>query len=159
MDATERKEIVERFRSAPGKLERSIDGLGEYQLEFRPAPGKWNIREIAIHLCDSEIVAAHRIRRVLAENDARLTSYDQDLWASNLKYGKRNLNNGVELFRLLRKSTSELFEDLTEVDWERTGIHDQHGKMTLLDLVRLYAEHCENHVAQIRQIRLELSKQ
>lgn len=159
MDATERKEIVERFRSAPGKLERSIDGLGEYQLEFRPAPGKWNIREIAIHLCDSEIVAAHRIRRVLAENDARLTSYDQDLWASNLKYSKRNLNNGVELFRLLRKSTSELFEDLTEVDWERTGIHDQHGKMTLLDLVRLYAEHCENHVAQIRQIRLELSKQ
>ncbi|MBK7993717.1 MAG: DinB family protein [Blastocatellia bacterium] len=159
MDATERKEIVERFRSAPGKLERSIDGLGEYQLEFRPAPGKWNIREIAIHLCDSEIVAAHRIRRVLAENDARLTSYDQDLWASNLKYGKRNLNNGVELFRLLRKSTSELFEDLTEADWERTGIHDEHGKMTLLDLVRLYAEHCENHVAQIRQIRLELSKQ
>ncbi|MFY9224279.1 MAG: DinB family protein [Blastocatellia bacterium] len=159
MDATERKEIVERFRSAPGKLERSIDGLGEYQLEFRPAPGKWNIREIAIHLCDSEIVAAHRIRRVLAEDDAKLTSYDQDLWASNLKYGKRNLNNGVELFRLLRKSTSELFEGLTEADWERTGIHDEHGKMTLLDLVRLYAEHCENHVAQIRQIRLELSKQ
>lgn len=159
MDATERKEIVERFRSAPGKLERSIDGLGEYQLEFRPAPGKWNIREIAIHLCDSEIVAAHRIRRVLAENDPKLTSYDQDLWASNLKYGKRNLNNAVELFRLLRKSTSELFEDLTEADWERIGIHDEHGKMTLLDLVRLYAEHCENHVGQIRQIRLELSKQ
>ncbi len=159
MDAVERKEILERFRSGHGKLERSIDGLGEYELEFRQAPGKWNIREIAIHLCDSEIVAAHRIRRVLAEEDAILTSYDQDKWASRLNYGKRNLGQAIELFRLLRKSSSELFQEIDENEWQRTGVHDEHGHMSLLDLVKLYAEHCENHVSQIRQIRLELSKQ
>lgn len=159
MDASERKEIIERFRSGHGRLERSIDDLGEYQLEFRPAPNKWNIREIVIHLCDSEIVAAHRIRRVLAEDEPLLTSYDQDKWASRLSYNKRNLHHATELFKLLRKSTSELFEDLSENDWQRTGVHDEHGKMSLIDLVRLYAEHCESHVSQIRQIRLQLSKQ
>jgi hypothetical protein len=159
MDAVERKEIVERFRTGHGKLERSIDGLGEYELEYRPAPNKWNIREIAIHLCDSEIVAAHRIRRVLAEENPILTSYDQDKWANRLNYGKRNLLQAVELFRLLRKSTSELFQEMDENDWQRVGTHDENGRMSLIDLVRLYAEHCENHVSQIRQIRLELSKQ
>lgn len=159
MDAVERKDILERFRSGHGKLERSIDGLGEYELEFRPAPGKWNIREIVIHLCDSEIVCGHRIRRVLAEENPVLTNYDQDKWASRLNYGKRNLSHAVELFRLLRKSTAELFQEMDDSDWDRVGFHDQNGRMSLIEIVRLYAEHCENHVSQIRQIRLQLSKQ
>jgi hypothetical protein len=159
MEAAARKELLERFRSGPGKLERSIDGLGENELEFRPAPGKWTIREICIHLSDSEIVGAHRIRKVLAEENGLLIGYDQDKWASRLNYGKRNLNNAVELFRLLRKSTAELFEDLSEDDWQRTGSHNERGPMTLIDLVQMYAEHCENHISQIRQIRLQLSKQ
>lgn len=159
MEAAARKELLDRFRSGPGKLERSIDGLGEQELEFRPAPGKWTIREIVVHLCDSEIVCAHRIRKVLAEEQAFLTSYDQDLWANRLSYSKRNLNTAIELFRLLRKSTAELFEDLSDSDWERWGQHQQFGAMTIIDLVGMYAEHCENHVSQIRQIKLILSKQ
>jgi hypothetical protein len=159
MEAAARKELLDRFRSGPGKLERSVDGLSENELEFHPAPGKWSIREIIIHLCDSEIVGAQRIRKVLGEDNATLLSYDQDKWAGRLNYGKRNLTTALELFRLLRKSTSELFEDLSESDWQRSGTHDERGKMSLLDLVQLYAEHGENHVAQIRQIRLQLSKQ
>lgn len=159
MEAAARKELLDRFRSGPGKLERSIDGLGEQELEFRPAPGKWTIREIVVHLCDSEIVCAHRIRKVLAEEQAFLTSYDQDLWANRLSYSKRNLTTAIELFRLLRKSTAELFEDLSDNDWERRGQHQQFGAMTIIDLVGMYAEHCENHVSQIRQIKLILSKQ
>lgn len=158
MDAAARKEMLERFRTGPGKLERSIDGVSEEDLEFRPSPGKWNIREIAIHLCDSEIVGAHRIRKVMSEENGLIIGYDQDKWASHLNYGKRNLNNAVELFRMLRKSTSELFEDLKETDWQRTITHNERGIMTMLDLVQLYADHCENHVSQIRQIRLMLSK-
>ena len=159
MQAAERKELLERFRSGPGKLERSIDGLTEDELEFRPAPGKWSIREIVIHLCDSEIVGAHRIRKVLSEDDALLVSYNQDKWANRLNYGKRNLTNAIELFRLLRKSTAELFEDLSDSDWDRSGKHDERGPMSVFDLVKLYAEHGENHVGQIRQIRLQLSQQ
>ena len=154
-----RRELLERFRTGPGKLERSIDGLSENELEFRPAAGKWSIREIVIHLSDSEIEGAHRIRKVLGDDNAILASYDQDKWAARLNYAKRNLNNAIELFRLLRKSTAELFEGLTEEDWKRTGTHDERGKMTLSDLLKLYAKHCDDHVAQIRQIRLQLSKE
>jgi hypothetical protein len=154
-----RRELLEKFRTGPGKLERSIDGLSENELEFRPAPGKWSIREIVIHLCDSEIVGAHRIRRVLAEENATLSSYDQDKWAANLSYSKRNLDNAIELFRLLRKSTAELFEDLSEEAWQRTGIHDERGRMSLIDLLQLYADHSDDHIAQIRKIRLQISQQ
>ncbi|MEW6737287.1 MAG: DinB family protein [Acidobacteriota bacterium] len=159
MDAAMRRELMEKYRTGPGKLERSIDGLSESELEFKPDPNKWSIREIVIHLCDSEIVGAYRIRSVLAEEGAFFTSYNQDKWAANLNYNKRNLNNALELFRLMRKSTGELFEDLCEEDWQRTGVHEERGRMTLLDLLELYAEHSENHVAQIRKIRLQLNNE
>jgi DinB superfamily len=152
------KELLDKFRSGPGKLERSIDGLTEEELEFRPAPGKWTIREIVIHLCDSEIVGSHRIRKIFAEDNGLLIGYDQDQWAKRLNYGKRNLSLAVDLFRLLRKSTAELFEDATESDWQRVGTHNERGPISVADLVQLYADHAENHVAQIRQIRLQLSQ-
>src|SRR5262245_5509350 len=136
MEAAHR-ELLERYRTGPGKLERSIDGLDETQLEFRPASGKWSIREIVIHLCDSEIVGAHRVRKILGDDDSLLISYDQDKWAARLSYNKRNLENALELFRLLRKSTAELFEDLTEDDWKRSGTHNERGKITLTELLEI----------------------
>lgn len=158
-DAAERRELLERFRSGPGNLERSIDGLSESEIEFRPGPGKWSIREIVIHLCDSEIVCAHRVRAILGDDEPFLVSYDQDNWAGRLNYSKRNLSQSVDLFRLLRKTTAELFRDLEEDAWDRYGNHQDKGKVSLVEVVKLYAEHCENHVAQIRKIRLQLSQQ
>ncbi len=158
-DAQELKDLLERFRSGPGNLERSIDGLSEHELEFRPSPGKWTIREIVLHLCDSEIVGAYRIRCIMGEDDAQLIAYDQDKWAARLNYGKRNLSNAVELFRMLRKSTAELFVDMDDSIWTRSATHTERGRVTLADMVKLYADHCENHVAQIRKIKLQISQQ
>jgi hypothetical protein len=154
-----RRELLEKFRTGPGKLERSIDGLSESEIEFHPSPGKWSIREIIIHLCDSEIVGGYRIRRLLSEENAILTGYDQERWASHLNYGKRNLENATDLIRLLRKSTAELFEDLPEEAWQRTATHSERGKMTLVDLVQQHTDHCEEHISQIRKIRLQISHQ
>ena len=80
-------------------------------------------------------------------------------YVGNLSYSKRNLDNAIELFRLLRKSTAELFEDLTEEAWQRSGIHDQRGRMSLTDVLQVYADHSDDHIAQIRKIRLQISQQ
>ncbi|MCS6885710.1 MAG: DinB family protein [Acidobacteriota bacterium] len=158
-NAQELKELLDRFRSGPGNLERSIDGLSEAQLEYRPAPGKWSIREIILHLCDSEIAAAYRIRCAIGDDNPTLTTYDQDKWAARLNYGKRSIHNAVELFRMLRKSTAELFVDMDDSIWDRSAIHPERGQITVAELIRLYSEHCDNYVAQIRKIKLLLSQQ
>lgn len=146
-------DLLERFRRGGELVAMATTGAAGPELDFVPAPGKWTIRQIVCHLADSELVGADRLRRVIAENNPTLVSFDQDAWASNLDYGKRKLSQAVETFRRIRTENFELIKDLPAAAWERAGTHSERGRITLLDLLRIYAEHAENHVVQLRQIR------
>lgn len=146
-------DLLERFRRGGELVAMATTGAAGPELDFVPAPGKWTIRQILCHLADSEIVGADRLRRVIAEENPTLVSFDQDAWARNLDYGKRKLSQAVETFRRIRTENFELIKDLPEPAWERAGTHSERGRITLLDLLRIYAEHAENHVVQLRQIR------
>jgi hypothetical protein len=56
------------------------------------------------------------------------------------------------LFRLLREANLRMFRRLTADEWERFGLHAEHGKITVKYLVRHMAGHDMNHVDQIRAI-------
>lgn len=146
-------ELLERFRRGPELVAVATTGVAGEQLDFSPAPGKWSIRQIVWHLADAELVGAVRLRRVIAEDDPVLEAYDQDAWTSRLGYSKRRFSPALEAFRRVRTENYELLKDLPEEAFSRTGRHTESGPLTLLDLVRLQAEHAERHARQIFEIR------
>jgi hypothetical protein len=146
-------ELLERFRRGPEIVAAALTGAAGSEVDFKPAPGKWSVREIAAHLSDAELVGAERFRRVIAEDDAALTGYDQNKWAENLDYARRKPSQSLEMFRNLRAENHELLKNLPETAFQRTGQHSERGPMTLLALVELYARHAEKHAQQIRDVR------
>jgi hypothetical protein len=42
---------------------------------------------------------------------------------------------------------------LEETAYERACTHSERGRLTLLDLLRIYAEHVESHARQIMRVR------
>lgn len=146
-------ELLERFRRGGEVLAVATLGAAGPQLDFSPAPGKWTVRQIVCHLLDSELVACMRFRSVIAEDNPTLPAYDQDAWATNLHYEQRKLSPTMELFRKLRKTNYELLHDLPEEAFRRPAIHSETGPLTLLDLVKSYASHVENHARQIQEVR------
>ena len=147
-------DLLERFRRGPEYLAVAITGAAGSEVDFA-ADGKWSVRKIMAHLADSEIVVAMRLRQVLAENEPRLQGFDQEAWASNLDYAKRKPSQSLETFRRTRGENYELVRDLPPDAFERRGVHSERGPLTLLDLVRTYAEHAENHAKQLRAVRAE----
>lgn len=146
-------DLLERFRRGGELLAMSTLGAAGPELDFVPAPGKWSVRQIVCHLSDSEIVGADRFRRILAENNPTIIGYDQNAWAENLDYRKRKLSQAVEMFRRVRAENFELLKDVPAEAYARAGTHNERGPVSLLDLLRIYAEHAENHVVQIRGVR------
>jgi hypothetical protein len=57
--------------------------------------------------------------------------------------------------RQLRAENYELLKDLPAEAFSRTATHVRRGNMTLLELLRLFAEHAEQHAMQIRGVRAE----
>ena len=145
--------LLERYRRGPEVLAVVLTGVFGEEEDFTPAPGKWSIRQIIAHLADAELVGAHRMRQVIAENNPTLVAFDQDAWAQNLDYARRKPKQSLETFRRVRAENYELLKDLPESAYERTGNHTENGSMTLRRLLEGFANHAESHARQLQQIR------
>jgi len=145
--------LLERFRRGPELVANALTGVSAAEEDFATAPGKWSIRQIAAHLADSELVGAHRLRQVIAEDNPTLIAFDQDAWTKNLDYSRRKAEQSLETFRRIRTENYELLKAVPDSAWERTGNHTENGPMTLLRLLEGYAGHAESHARQLQQIR------
>jgi hypothetical protein len=149
---SELAEILEKFRRGPEVLAAAMTGAAGSEVDFAPA-GHWSVRQIMAHLSDAEVVGAMRFRQVVSENEPKLQAYDQEAWARNLDYAKRKPSQSLETFRRIRSENYELLKDLPVEAFERKGMHSERGPLSLLDLVRTYAEHAEKHAHQLRNVR------
>jgi len=150
---SELADLLERFRRGAELVAVATTGAAGPVLDFQPAPGKWGVRIIVCHLADTETVLAMRLRQIIAEDNPLLPVIDQDAWAERLDYNKRKLSPALEGFRRTRAENYELLKDLPEAVFARTGQHTKRGTITLLELLRIFAEHAEKHVQQIQSVR------
>ena len=145
--------LLERYRRGPELLAVVLTGVFGEEEDFVRAPGKWSIRQIVAHLADAEMVGAHRLRQVIAEDNPTLIAYDQDAWVRNLDYARRKPKQSLDTFRRIRAENFELLKDLPEGAFERAGNHSENGRMTLGQLLEGYAAHAESHARQMQEIR------
>src|SRR5215468_9042522 len=104
--------LLERFRRGPELLAAVLTGVYGEEEDFVTAPGKWSIRQIVAHLADPEMVGAHRLRQVIAEENPTLIAFDQDAWTRNLDYARRKPKQSLEAFRRVRAENYELLKEL-----------------------------------------------
>jgi hypothetical protein len=145
--------LLERYRRGPELLAMVLTGVFGEEEDFAPAPGKWTARQIIAHLADAELVAAHRFRQVIAEDNPVLVAFDQDAWTANLDYARRKPKQSLETFRRIRAENYELLKALPEPAFDRAGNHTERGSMTLGALLEGYAGHAESHARQLQELR------
>jgi len=153
------EQLLEAYREGPARLRAAIAGLSMEQLRAHPRPGKWSILEIVMHLADSELVGATRVRYVQAQPGIRLPTYDQERWTARLRHNEADvglLDDTLALFHLLRRITGRVFAAAQGDDWSATAVHPEFGEITLRNLLELYADHSERHVEQVLVCRAKL---
>jgi hypothetical protein len=153
MTNEERQALVETYKAGYDEVVSSLEGIPEEQLSAHPLPGKWSAREIVQHLADSEMNSAIRLRKLLTEDDPQIQGYDQDSYASRLRYNERDIAPALDALRGARATTGQLLDTMTEDDWARTGTHSESGRYTAENWLTIYAAHAHNHASQIRRLR------
>jgi len=156
-------ELLDAFTKGAERLRAAIAGLGEEDLRARArGPQKWSAHEIVMHTADSEIQGAYRFRKIWAQSGCDLPGYDEDAWARGLDYlgghTAADRDNALELLANLRRAVTPLLLRASGETWKRWGTHHQFGKITLRNMLELYADHSERHVAQILHLRGILGK-
>ena len=151
MDTNVRRQLVEKYKDGYRVLTEALKGLKERDFDIR-LPGKWSIREIVHHLADSEMLAAVRLRRLVAEDRPGLRATDVGGYVRRLFYD-RPVQSSLELFRVVRTSTAEILDRMTDTDWAREGVHSETGRFTAEKWLEVFSQHAETHAEQIKRTR------
>lgn len=153
MTPEERNDLIDKYAAGYEEVAQALNDFPAGSFSARPIPGKWSVREIIHHLGDSESTSAFRIRKLLVEDNAIIEGYDQDQFATRLRYNERDMAPALEAFRAAREGTIPLLRMMSEEDWQRVGTHTESGRYSTEDWLTIYARHAHNHAAQIRRLR------
>jgi DinB superfamily len=147
------KDALKLLATAPAQLAKLLNGLPPAKARKRPAPDKWSIAEIVVHLADTEVVWSYRIRTIVGEpGGVQFGGFDQDAWLTALHYDKRNMKKSFEEYRAFRESNVALLKSLTPGQWQICGTHQVRGQESIETSVKMFAGHDINHFGQIERI-------
>jgi DinB superfamily len=153
------KDPVKLQAAAPARLAKLLKGVSAARGRKRPAPGKWSIAEIVVHMADTEVVFGYLIRSIVGEPGARIDGFDQDAWLAALHYDKRDMKKSLAEYRAFREANVALLKSLTPEQWKICGMHKERGPETMATVVKMFAGHDLNHFQQIERILASRSKQ
>jgi hypothetical protein len=152
------RELIEQYAAGADVPAKSIVGLDQADLLAFPVPGTWSIQQIILHLMDSDLIGADRMKRIAAEERPTLVGYNETAFGNRLGYEHLSARDAAEIFRLNRLMTAEILRRLPPAAFERTGQHTERGEVTLEQQLATYVQHVDHHLKFIRDKRELLGK-
>jgi hypothetical protein len=152
MNHDERAAKIESYGAAYDFLVAALARFPHAMWQYRPAPDRWTIHEIIVHITDSEANSYVRCRRLLAEPGSVVLGYDEAEWARALNYHAQSTDDALQLFQWLRRTSYDLIKDAPEAVWSHTVEHTESGLMTMEDWLDTYERHVREHVEQMEEV-------
>ena len=141
-----RDDVIQRYANGGPLLVYATAEIPEEHARKPIGPGEWTIAELVAHLVDSDLVAADRMKRVIAEDNPTVMAYDETAWARTLGYADTPIDEAVALFAANRRWMTRILKSLPEEAFARKGMHSEEGPLTLASLVAKYIVHLDHHL-------------
>lgn len=149
---------VEAYAAGAARVTEAIRGLEAADFAATPVAGTWSIGQIVIHLMDSDLIAADRMKRIIAEENPTLIGYDETAFSQKLFYAQQDPFAAAEIFRMNRELFSVVLRNVDDAAFARGGMHNERGRLTLAEMLETYVRHLNHHLGFIRHKRQLLGK-
>ena len=112
---------IAELKNAGNETLDVFSNLTEEQSFFAYDEGKWSLKELLLHLIDTERVFQYRLLCVARGEPNKLPGFDEDLYAQNSFANSRSLESLVHEFQLVRSSSQILVENLSSSALKNIG--------------------------------------
>tara|TARA_B100000795_G_C22550343_1_gene342273 strand:- start:132 stop:647 length:516 start_codon:yes stop_codon:yes gene_type:complete len=108
---------------AEGKFEtiNFFKGIPKSKLDYRYEESKWTIKEILIHIIDTERVFNYRALQFARSENANLEGFDENEFVRNTDLNIRTIDSILEEYSIVRDASIVLFKNFSEDTLKRTG--------------------------------------
>jgi hypothetical protein len=127
-----------------GDYRQLLAGVSDEAASAASAPGKWSIKQVLGHLCDTERVMTYRALRFARGDAAELRGFEQDDYVREAQSNSRSVDVLLTEFESVRKATIALFGSLPPGVETRAGIANG-NPVTVRALAYIAAGHAQHH--------------
>jgi len=124
--------------------------LTEGQSLFAYAEGKWTLKELLLHLSDTERIFQYRILAFARGDKAQLPGFEEEEYAAASFANNRSLESLLEEYKLVRKSSQILIETLEPSVLKNTGIANG-NQLAVETIGKLIVGHNYHHLSIIKE--------
>lgn len=108
------EDVSKALKSSYKEVKKVIKNLSEEQGDFAYAEKKWTIKELLVHIIDTERIFCERALRFSRKDKTDLPGFDHDLYVLNSGANERTLYEILKEYKSVRKSTLSLFKTFSE---------------------------------------------
>jgi uncharacterized damage-inducible protein DinB len=112
--------------------------------------GKWSVREVIGHLCDSERVFAYRAACIARNDKTPMPGFEQDDYVREANFNEQPLDALLQLYAAVRRATVESFRNISENIAGRIGTANGQP-VSARALLYITLGHERRHVELIQQ--------
>jgi hypothetical protein len=133
---------------------KTFSRLSEEQGNFTYEKGKWTVKQMLIHMIDTERVFAYRALRFARKDPQQVLSFEENLYAATAELDNRTIKDLLEEYEFVRKSTICLFRSFSNDTLLNTG-KTAAGDVTVLALGFTICGHALHHINVFKELYLK----
>lgn len=120
--------------------------------DYRYAEGKWSIKQVLMHIIDTERVMSYRAL-VAARGDKTtvLHGMDENLYAETAPYTERTMEEILDEFNAVRASTIHLFANISTEQSVQKANNSDGSYFTPRSLAYIIAGHLLHHLSIVKE--------
>jgi hypothetical protein len=139
-------ELIDELSDTPEVLKQKLSDRTDIQPQ---SAEDWGPVEILGHMATTEQIQRNRMHEILTKHVPYLKDWDPVEAAREKDYSSMGLDDVLAEFVDQRGDTLVLLVNLALKDWDRTGMSDTMGEVTIEDLAGDLIDHDQKYMAQI----------
>lgn len=115
-------DIKEGLIQSQFEFELFLKSIPSQKHIYKYAPDKWTIKEVLVHIIDTERIFAYRALRIARRDFTPLPGFDQDEYVLNCNANSRDFEDLISEYTSVRNASISLFKSFGEADLLQKGI-------------------------------------
>ena len=137
----------------PERLEDTVNGLSQVQLETPYRPEGWTVRQVIHHLADSHHHSYTRFKWALTEEIPVIKAYEEKAWSNLLDAQTAPISISLNYLKAIHSKLVYMLKGLSDKQLNRYYVHPVgNTKVSVAKNIGKYAWHGNHHLAHIQNL-------
>jgi hypothetical protein len=144
--------LLARLADTPARIAAAATGRTTDQLTSAPDGDDWSALAVLAHIRASEDFVSARMIMMLVREEPQLLAFDERRWGDVMGYAEVEFHELLAGFTMKRTELIRTLRRVAPQDWQRAGVHESRGRITMLETLRLLVDHEAEHCLQLESV-------